>query len=217
MKLILIGFRQGALALALLSLASWGRAQDFSKIAVVDYNTILKEYYKAKDSQKQMEDLAANYQKERNERDAALKAIVDAINGLQKDMQDPAISDAKKKEKENQLKAKGEEGQVKQREMMAFAQTASKILEDKRQRLTTELTEDVNKALSQVAKNKYNMVVVKPQIPSPGAVIYADGMDDVTTQVLGILNKDAPAAKKKIRKKRKSRLGMSDGRRAQRG
>lgn len=203
MKLILIGFRQGALALALLSLASWGWAQDFSKIAVVDYNTILKEYYKAKDSQKQMEDLAANYQKERNERDAALKSIVDAINGLQKDMQDPAISDAKKKEKENQLKAKGEEGQVKQREMMAFAQTASKILEDKRQRLTTELTEDVNKALSQVAKNKYNMVVVKPQIPSPGAVIYADGMDDVTTQVLGILNKDAPAAKKEDKKEEK--------------
>ena len=203
MKLILTGFRQGAIALAFLVLGSAGWAQDFSKTAVVNYNTILKEYYKAKDSQKQMEDLAANYQKERNERDAALKTIVDAINGLQKDMQDPAISDAKKKEKENQLKAKGEEGQVKQREMMAFAQTASKILEDKRQRLTTELTEDVNKALSQVAKNKYNMVFVKPQIPSPGALIYADGMDDVTAQVLGILNKEAPTAKKEDKKDEK--------------
>jgi len=203
MKMILTGFRQGAIALAFLVLGSAGWAQDFSKTAVVDYNTILKEYYKAKDSQKQMEDLAANYQKERNERDASLKTIVDAINGLQKDMQDPAISDAKKKEKENQLKAKGEEGQVKQREMMAFAQTASKILEDKRQRLTTELTEDVNKALSQVAKNKYNMVFVKPQIPSPGALIYADGMDDVTAQVLGILNKEAPAAKKEDKKDEK--------------
>ena len=172
-------------------------------MAVVDYNTILKDYYKAKDSQKQMEDLAANYQKERNERDASLKAIVDSINGLQKDMQDPAISDTKKKEKEGQLKAKGEEGQVKQREMMAFAQTASKILEDKRQRLTTELTEDVNKALSQVAKNKYNMVFVKPQVPSPGALIFSEGMDDVTTQVLGILNKDAPAAKKEDKKEEK--------------
>ncbi|NCW28623.1 MAG: OmpH family outer membrane protein [Verrucomicrobia bacterium] len=203
MKLILTGFRQGAIALAFLMLGSAAWAQDFSKIAVVDYNTILKDYYKAKDSQKQMEDLAANYQKERNERDASLKAIVDSINGLQKDMQDPAISDAKKKEKENQLKAKGEEGQVKQREMMAFAQTASKILEDKRQRLTTELTEDVNKALSQVAKNKYNMVFVKPQIPSPGALIFSEGMDDVTSQVLGILNKDAPAGKKEDKKEEK--------------
>lgn len=195
--------RHGALALALFLLVSQGRGQDFSKMAIVDYNTILKEYYKAKDSQKQMEDLAANYQKERNERDAALKSIVDSINALQKDMQDPAISDAKKKEKENQLKAKGEEGQVKQREMMAFAQTASKILEDKRQRLTTELTEDVGKALAQVAKNKYNMVFVKPQVPTPGALIFSEGMDDVTTQVLGILNKDAPASKKDDKKEEK--------------
>jgi outer membrane protein len=182
-------------------LASGALAQDFSKIAVIDYNTILKEYYKAKDSQKQMEDLAANYQKERNERDAGLKTLVDSINALQKDLQDPAISDSKKKEKENQLKSKGEEGQVKQREMMAFAQTASKILEDKRQRLTQELTEDVNKALSQIAKNKYNMVFVKPQIPTPGALIFSEGMDDVTQQVLGILNKDAPASSKKEEKK----------------
>jgi len=201
MKFIPMHFRLVALALAALAFTPRVFAQDFSKIAVIDYNTILKDYFKAKDSQKQMEDLAANYQKERNERDAGLKGLVDSINALQKDLQDPALSDAKKKEKENQLKAKGEEGQVKQREMMAFAQTASKILEDKRQRLTQELTEDINKALSQVAKNKYSMVFVKPQVPSPGALIFSEGMDDVTQQVLGILNKDAPAGSKKEEKK----------------
>jgi len=200
MKFTLMTAWLSALALAFLSLGNAATAQDAAKVAVVDYNAILKEYYKAKDSQKQMEDLAAGYQKERNEREAGLKTLVDAINGLQKEMQDPAISDAKKKEKENQLKAKGEEGQVKQREMMAFGQTASKILEDKRQRLTTELTEDVNKALTQVAKNKYTMVFVKPQVPSPGALIFSEGLDDVTQQVLGILNKDAPAAKKEEKK-----------------
>ena len=200
MKITLMTAWLSALALAFLSLGNAATAQDAAKVAVVDYNAILKEYYKAKDSQKQMEDLAAGYQKERNEREAGLKTLVDAINGLQKEMQDPAISDAKKKEKENQLKSKGEEGQVKQREMMAFGQTASKILEDKRQRLTTELTEDVNKALTQVAKNKYTMVFVKPQVPSPGALIFSEGLDDVTQQVLGILNKDAPAAKKEEKK-----------------
>jgi Skp family chaperone for outer membrane proteins len=201
MKSTLTRIGQGALALALLSLGSVATAQDFTKVAVVDYNTILKDYYKAKDSQKQMEELAGGYQKERNDREAALKTLVEGINALQKDMQDPAISDAKKKEKENQLKAKGEEGQVKQREMMAFGQTASKILEDKRQRLTTELTEEVNKALATVAKNKYNMVFVKPQVPSPGALIFSEGMDDVTQQILGILNKDAPSGSKKEEKK----------------
>ena len=201
MKSTLTRIGQGALALAFLSLGSVATAQDFTKVAVVDYNTILKEYYKAKDSQKQMEELAGGYQKERNDREAALKTLVEGINALQKDMQDPAISDAKKKEKENQLKAKGEEGQVKQREMMAFGQTASKILEDKRQRLTPALTEEVNKALATVAKNKYNMVFVKPQVPSPGALIFSEGMDDVTQQILGILNKDAPSGSKKEEKK----------------
>ena len=201
MKFIPTYLRLAAIALGFLIPAGGALAQDFSKVAVIDYNTILKEYYKAKDSQKQMEDLAANYQKERNERDAGLKTLVDSITALQKDLEDPALSDAKKKEKQNQLKAKGEEGQVKQREMMAFAQTASKILDDKRQRLTQELTEDINKALAQIAKNKYNMVFVKPQVPSPGALIFSEGMDDVTTQVLGILNKDAPASAKKEEKK----------------
>jgi hypothetical protein len=35
---------QGAIALAILSIGACGYAQDFSKIAVVDYNTILKDY-----------------------------------------------------------------------------------------------------------------------------------------------------------------------------
>ncbi len=201
MKSTLTRIGQGALALALLSVGSVATAQDFTKVAVVDYNTILQDYYKAKDSQKQMEELAGGYQKERNDREAALKTLVEGINALQKDMQDSGITEAKKKEKENQLKAKGEEGQVKQREMMAFGQTASKILEDKRQRLTTELTEEVNKALATVAKNKYNMEFVKPQVPSPGALIFSEGMDDVTQQILGILNKDAPTASKKEEKK----------------
>jgi len=194
---------QGAIALAIFSIGACGYAQDFSKIAVVDYGAIMKEYYKAKESQKQWEDLAAGYQKERNERETGLKTLVESINALQKEMQDPAISDAKKKEKENQLKAKAEEGQVKQREMVAFGQTASKILEDKRQRLSVDVNEEVNKALGQIAKNKYTMVFMKPQGPNPGALIFSEGMDDITSQILGILNKDAPAGKKDDKKEDK--------------
>ena len=75
MKLNLSKVVQGAIALAIFSIGTKSHAQDFSKMAVVDYNTILKDYYKAKDSQKQMEDLAAGYQKERNEREAGLKTL----------------------------------------------------------------------------------------------------------------------------------------------
>ena len=99
MKIIPSPSRLAAFVLGSLTLIAGVSAQDFSKIAVIDYNTILKEYFKAKDSQKQMEDLAANYQKERNERDAGLKSLQESINGLLKDLEDPALSEAKKKEK----------------------------------------------------------------------------------------------------------------------
>ena len=201
MKFTLMTVWLSALALAFLSLGNAATAQDTGKAAVVDMNIIMKDYYKSKDSRKQLEDLQAGYQKEQTERQNGLKTIQDAGQELMKEIQDPAISEGKKKEKENQLKAKGEELQVKQRELIAFGQTASKILQDKQQRLGTELMEDVDKVVSQLAKNKYTMVFVKPLVgPNPGTLIFSEGLDDVTQQVLGMLNKDAPAAKKEEKK-----------------
>ena len=124
------------------------------RIAVVDYNKVLKNYSKAVRSQKQMEELASDYQKERNEREADLR------------------------------RSSGEALQVKQREMAAFGQTASKILEDKRQRLTQELAADINQALASLAKNSCDLVFVKPEIPSPGALIFAADYPDITDHVL---------------------------------
>jgi Skp family chaperone for outer membrane proteins len=124
------------------------------RIAVVDYNKVLKNYSKAFKSQRQMEELASNYQKEKNEREADLR------------------------------RSSGEALQLKQREMAAFGQTASKILEDKRQRLTQELTADINQALASLTKNSCDLVFVKPEIPSPGALIFAADFPDITDRVL---------------------------------
>jgi Skp family chaperone for outer membrane proteins len=203
MKLTSSKLLQGAIALAIFSIGACGYAQDFSKIAVVDYSGVLKEYYKAKKEQNDLEVVVAGFRKDQNEREAGFKSVVESINQLQKEIQDPAISDAKKKEKENQMKLKGEEAQVKQRELMAFGQTASKIIEDKKQTAMIKLSEEVNNALSQIAKNKYSMVFVKPQVPQPGALIFSEGLDDITSQVLVILNKDAPAGKKDDKKEEK--------------
>jgi Skp family chaperone for outer membrane proteins len=106
-----------------------------------------------------MEELASNYQKERNEREADLR------------------------------RSSGEALQLKQREMAAFGQTASKIFEDKRQRLNQELTADFNQALASVAKNSCDLVFVKPEIPSPGALIFAAYYPDITDRVIEELDR----------------------------
>ena len=75
--------------------------------------------------------------------------------------------------------------------MAAFGQTASKILEDKRQHLTQELTADINEALASVERQScmgYDLIFISPQIPSPGALIFAADYPDITDEVLEELN-----------------------------
>jgi Skp family chaperone for outer membrane proteins len=205
MKLNSSKFLQGAIALAIFSIGTYGYAQGFSKVAVVDMSIVMKEYWRAKESREQFEKLSAGYQKEQSDKQAAMKLIQVAGQQLVEEIQkDPAMSDAKKKQKESELKQKGDELRLKQQELVAFGQTASKILQDKQQYLGVELMGDIDKAISQLAKNKYTMVFVKPQVrPDPGALIFSESLDDLTQQVLGVLNKDAPAGKKDDKKEDK--------------
>ncbi|NBR64150.1 MAG: OmpH family outer membrane protein [Verrucomicrobia bacterium] len=182
-------------------------AQDLSKVAVMDYNAVMKDYHKAKESKDKIEKMATDYRKEGDGRNASVKAIRETAEALQKDLSDPAISDKLKKEKEAQLKSKVEEFQIKQQEFLAWNNTVSKIMQDQTQRETTALLAEVEKAVQQVCKNKYSMVFSKNQSGGgpvvPGLMTFSDGIDDITPQVLAILNKDAaaaPAAKKEEKK-----------------
>ena len=180
------------------------QAQDLPKVAVLDYNAIMKEYHKAKDSRKKLDEMAAVYRKDEETKSAVLKAIQETGEALQKELSDPAISDKLKKDKEGQFKAKREEFQIKYQELFAWKGTVSKILQDQLQRDNTALLAEVDKDVQQVCKNKYSMVFTKAQagmLPAPGLMTFSDGIDEITPQVLAILNKDAaPEAKKEEKK-----------------
>lgn len=179
-------------------------AQDFSKIAVVDYNLILKDYHKAKESREKIEKMAADYRKEGDTRGAAIKAVSESAQGLEKELENPAISEKLKKEKQDQLRGKADEFRIKQQEYVAWGNTVSKILQDQKQREDSALVAEIDRVVQQICKNKYSLVFSKNQAGGPlipGLMTYSDGIDDITAQVLGILNKDAPAGAKKEEKK----------------
>ena len=204
MKFIPTYLRLAALALGLLIPAGGALAQDFSKIAVIDYNTILKDYYKAKESREKIEKVAAEYRKEGDGRGGAIKTLSENAQALEKEMENPAISDKAKKDKQDELRRKAEEFRNKQQEYVAWGNTVTKILQDQKQREDTTLMTDIDRAVQQICKNKYVMVFSKNQLGGPlvpGLMTFCDGIDDITAQVLGILNKDAPASSKKEEKK----------------
>jgi Skp family chaperone for outer membrane proteins len=195
-----------ATALMLLSVLSspWATAQDFSKIAVLDYNVINRDYYKAKESRDKIEKMAADYRKEGDGRGASIKTLGESAQGLQKELENPALSEKVKKEKQDALRGKAEEFKIKQQEYVAWGNTVTKILQDQKQREDTALVAEIDRVVQQVCKNKYMLVFSKNQSGGPlvpGLLTYSDGIDDITAQVLGILNKDAPASAKKEEKK----------------
>jgi len=179
-------------------------AQDFSKIAVIDYNLILKDYHKAKESREKIEKMAADYRKEGETRGATIKSVSESAQSLEKELENPAISEKLKKDKQDQLRGKAEEFRIKQQEYVAWGNTVTKILQDQKQRDDSTLVSEIDRVVQQICKNKYSLVFSKNQAGGPlipGLMTYSDGIDDITTQVLGILNKDAPASAKKEEKK----------------
>jgi Skp family chaperone for outer membrane proteins len=168
-------------------------AQIAPKIAIVDMNDVLKNYYKTQDVETRLKDVASGYQKDLNDRREAYSKLLDQIHSLQDEAKDPSLSDAKKKEKEAALEDKVKDARVREQENANFIRTASGLLAEQRSRDTQNIMDDISKAIQAVSKAKgYNLVLAKTDMPS--AVLYSD-ISDISADVVKELNKDKPAGK----------------------
>lgn len=164
------------------------------KVAVVDMNRVLKEYYKTQEAEERLKEVASGYQKEFNDRRENYSKLVDQIRALQEESKDASLSKTKRTEKEGALKEKVKEAQIRERENVTFAQTASKLVQDQRSRATKGIMEDISKVIDRVSKRSgYNLVLVKGDFPSP--VLYSD-IADISSDIIRELNKTKPAKKK---------------------
>lgn len=184
-----------ALAGGILSAVFPASAQDKAQFAVLDYTIIFRDYYRAAESKQRFEKKQDELKKDMEERENAVNLLMKDAKKLQEDLQSPALSETKKKEITGQLKDKLTELDGRQRMAMDFRNQSLMVLQKSQANEQESLMADISKALSTVAKNKYNIVFAKTSIP------FSEGIDDITQQVLSLLNKDAPAASKKEEKK----------------
>lgn len=178
-------------------------AQSKAEFATVDYSLIAKEYYKSRESQARLQEKGDQFQKEITERATTGNELVKSYKKLQEDLRSPVLSESKKKEITGQLKDKEIEIASRQKMFQEFERTSMGILKNMQVQEAQTVLEQIHLAVSQVAKNKYTIVFAKSQIGPPvaGMITFSEGVDDITPQVLAILNKDAPAAAKKEEKK----------------
>jgi Skp family chaperone for outer membrane proteins len=170
-------------------------AQEKAQFAVLDYSAIFRDYHRAVETRQRFEKKQEELKKEMEERENAATQIMKDAKKLQDDLQSPALSEAKKKEITGQLKDKLNELEGRQRMAMDFRNQSLMVLQKSQANEQESLMTDINKALATIAKNKYSIVFAKASIP------FSEGIDDITQQVLVLLNKDAPAASKNEEKK----------------
>jgi len=177
-------------------------AQDRVQFAVVNYEVIFKEYYKSVESNQRLMKRDEEFKKEINEILNSLKLIEESLQKLQSESQSPVISESKKKEIIAQFKDKQIEFVSRQKLFEESRQQRLGLFQKQVAQEQQALIEDINKSLATMAKNKYNIIFSSSRgLPSPGSVTYSDGIDDITQQLLAILNKDAPIVAKKEEKK----------------
>ena len=167
-------------------------AQEKTQFAVIDYMLLFKDYYKASESSQRLRLEQEKMKKDFEERASMVTQIAETGRKLQEDLQSPAISESKKREIEGQLKDKQAEFTSRQKLLLDYRDQSMNVVQKLGAKEQEVILADINAAMNLVAKNKYTIVFSKSlAAPSPGTIVFSEGIDDITQQVLSILNKDA--------------------------
>ncbi len=167
------------------------------KVATVDMNKVFSGYYKTKDAENKINDAREVAKKELDERMESHKQMLDEINALNKDIDNPALSDTAKKDRNK--KRDDKIGQVRQleQEIQEFKGSREKQLQEQAVRMRNQIVEEIMKVVNDEVKEKsYDMVLDKSGQSLNGVlfVLYSQDKMDFSDMVITALNKNRPTA-----------------------
>jgi outer membrane protein len=170
------------------AVASTASAQ--TKVATVDMKKLFNGYYKTKLAQSSLENRKVELRKEIKDMADNLDKAQTAYKQLLDQSSDPAIS-ADERDKRKQAAAdKAKEITNSRGAIEQFQRQAEAQLGDQSQRMSVNLVNEIQKAVSDKAKaGGYSMVL---NSASNEVVVYANNDNDITGSVLDQLNAGAP-------------------------
>ncbi len=166
------------------------------KIATVDMNKVFSGYYKTKDAENKINDAREVAKKELDERMESHKVMLDEINQLNKDIDNPALSATAKSDR--QKKREDKIGQVRQleQEIQEFKNSREKQLQEQAVRMRNTIVEEIMKVVNdRVKSDNYDMVFDKSGQSLNGVqfVLYSQENMDFSDDVITALNKTRPS------------------------
>ena len=166
-----------------------------SKIAVIDLRKVFDDYYKTKTADATLKDRAGDLDKER-------KALVDQGQKLTDEYKkaldganDQAVASEERDKRKKTAEAKLLELKELENSLGQFDRQSRTTLEEQQRRMRENILTEIKNVINNFAKKgNYSMVIdtAAETINKTPVVIFTNGDNDITSVVLGELNRNAP-------------------------
>lgn len=166
------------------------------KIAVVDMQTALNDYYKTDIEVKKINDLADEKRKNLDEREAAYQQMTSQMAELDKIVRDTSLAEEKRKEAMEKLQALAQERSAKGKEIADAQRKASAEVMKARSEMEATLVGEIKDTVNTIVEAQgLDLVFDKSFLPKANkAILYTSAnVKDLTTEVVATLNAGAPA------------------------
>ena len=175
-----------------LLLAGFASAEEASRIAVVNMDTVFNKYYKTELADKQLKEQAEEFNSQRKEMLDRYEEIQQTFTSLRDESQNPAISEDVRTAKRDQLEERMIEIRELERKIRRFEETHQKQLQEQSLRMRKKIVSEMREEISTIAnKGGYNLVLDTSgqSLNAVEFVLYSKDIKDLTDDVLAALNK----------------------------
>jgi len=169
------------------------------KIAVVDLSKAFDQYYKTKDAQARLKEKQDGYQKEIQGLINDYQRMGEEAQALDKSANDPTLSGPARQDKSTALTAKKQDLVNLANKIQEMKVERTREIQEELFRRHKEIVEEISKIITDYSGPQgYDLVIDKSSASAASGVsivLYnSSKLIDVTTEIIGLLNKSAPPA-----------------------
>ena len=167
------------------------------KVGVVDMNKVFGGYYKTKDAENKINDARETAKKELDDRMESHKQMLEEINALNKEVDNPALSATAKADRSKKRDEKIQQTRQLEQEINEFKGSREKQLQEQAVRMRNQIVEEIMTIINaKVKTDNYDLVFDKSGQSLNGVqiVLHSKESMEFSDDVITALNKTRPAA-----------------------
>ena len=165
-----------------------------TKIAVIDLKRVFDNYWKKKQAQAQIDDQKADFEKKFKGMSDDYQKANEEYKKLMEGVNDQAVSDKEREQRKSAAEKKLLE--IKEIEQTAnlYRKNSTENLDIQSRRMAGNILKDIRELIDAKAKAAgYSLVIDTQSSADAAIVLYTNGQNDITEEILSQLNAGAPS------------------------